>query len=52
LRVTDLDFAAFALVNAVDALTQAAILDRPDLLDGDRLVEGIADLVIRYVADE
>jgi AcrR family transcriptional regulator len=50
LRVADLDFAAFVLVNAVDALTQAAILERPDLLAGERLVEGIAELVTRYVA--
>jgi AcrR family transcriptional regulator len=50
LRVADLDFAAFVLVNAVDALTQAAILERPDLLAGETLVDGIAELVTRYVA--
>jgi AcrR family transcriptional regulator len=50
LRVSDLDFAAFVLVNAVDALTQAAILERPDLLAGERLVEGVAELVTRYLA--
>jgi AcrR family transcriptional regulator len=52
LRVSDLDFAAFVVVHAVDTLTQAAILDRPDLLAGERLVEGIADLVTRYVSLE
>jgi AcrR family transcriptional regulator len=50
LRVSDIDFAAFVLVNAVDAVTQAAILERADLLAGERLVDGIAELVTRYLA--
>jgi AcrR family transcriptional regulator len=50
--VADLDLAAFVLVTAVEALTHAAVLRRPDLLDGEKagaFVDEVAGLVLRYL---
>jgi AcrR family transcriptional regulator len=50
--VADLDVAAFVCVTAVEALTHAAVLRRPDMLAGeklDRFVDEVARLVIRYL---
>jgi AcrR family transcriptional regulator len=50
LRVRDLDLAAFMMVHIIDALTQAAILERPEYLAGDRLVDEISAVLMRYLA--
>jgi AcrR family transcriptional regulator len=50
--VADLDVAAFVCVTAVEALTHAAVLRRPDMLTGEkseRFVDDVARLVIRYL---
>jgi AcrR family transcriptional regulator len=52
IAVTDLDFAAFICVAAVDALTHAAVLRRPDMLTdekAEKFVDEVADLVVRYL---
>ena len=48
-RPRDLEFAAFAMVHVIDALTQAAILERPEYLSGDHLVDEISEVVVRYL---
>lgn len=50
--VADLDTAAFICTTAVDALTHAAVLHRPDILtDGkaEQFVDEVTDLVVRYL---
>jgi AcrR family transcriptional regulator len=47
LRRENLDLASFVFVRAVEALTHASVIDRPDQM-GDELVEEITDLVVRY----
>jgi AcrR family transcriptional regulator len=50
--VTDLDVAAFICVTAVDALTHAAVLRRPDVLTdekAEKFIDEVADLVVRYL---
>jgi AcrR family transcriptional regulator len=51
--VADLDLAAFVLTTTVEALTHAAVLRRPDLLDDDdkagAFVDEVAGLVLRYL---
>jgi len=50
--VADLDLAAFVLVTAVEALTHAAVLRRPDILaDGKarHFVDDVTRLVVRYL---
>jgi AcrR family transcriptional regulator len=50
--VADLDVAAFICVTAVDALTHAAVLRRPDILTGEKaekFLDEVTDLVIRYL---
>ena len=49
IRAVDVDLAAFVVVHAVEALTHAAVLTRPDLLSGERLAGEISELVIRYL---
>jgi AcrR family transcriptional regulator len=52
IKVADLDLAAFICVTAVDALTHAAVLRRPDILTGEKaeqFVDEVTDLVIRYL---
>jgi AcrR family transcriptional regulator len=48
-RVPDLEIAAFTVVHTIDALTQAAILERPEFLVGDRFVDEVSALVVRYL---
>jgi AcrR family transcriptional regulator len=45
----DLDLAAFVLVTVVRSLTFAAVVERPEALDGDDLAEEISALVLRYL---
>jgi AcrR family transcriptional regulator len=50
--VADLDVAAFICVTAVDALTHAAVLRRPDILTdekAEKFVEEVTNLVVRYL---
>jgi AcrR family transcriptional regulator len=50
--VADLDLAAFVLVTAVEALTHAAVLRRPDILaDGKAryFVDDVTRLMVRYL---
>jgi len=47
--VDDLDLAAFVSVTAVEALTHAAVLRRPDLLEDPSFVDHVASLVTRYL---
>jgi len=48
LRRDDVDLAAFVVVHIVESLTHAAVLVRPEIL-GDKLVDEIADVLIRYL---
>lgn len=50
--VADIDVAAFICVTAVEALTHAAVLRRPDILsdeNADEFVDEVTDLVVRYL---
>ena len=52
LDVADLDLAAFVCVTAVEALTHAAIVSRPESLSGEkaeRLIDDVTRLVVRYL---
>src|SRR5262245_22071607 len=52
LGVADLDVAAFICVTAVEALTHAAVLHRPEILTGEkagRFVDDVTRLVVRYL---
>lgn len=52
INVADLDVAAFICVTAVEALTHAAVLRRPDVLTdekAERFVDEVTELVIRYL---
>ena len=49
LVVKDLDVAAFCAVISVEALTHAAVLRRPSLLDEDGFIDEVASLVVRYL---
>lgn len=49
LRPADLELATFILVHSVQAVTHAAVLDRPDALDDELLAEETATLVLRYL---
>ena len=45
----DLDLAAFVAVTSVEALTHAAVVRRPALLDDERFRQEVANLVVRYL---
>jgi AcrR family transcriptional regulator len=50
----DLDAAAFVCVTAVEALTHAAVLRRPEMLTGEkaeRFVDDVTRLVVRYLRE-
>ena len=47
--IDDLDIASFICVASVEALTHAAVLRRPALLDNPRFVEEVAAMVTRYL---
>lgn len=51
LRPKNLELAAFVLVHSVQAVTHAAVLDRPEALDDDALADEIVDLVRRYLVE-
>lgn len=47
---TNLDLAAFVVTESVEALTHAAVLDRPGYLGDEGLVDEISALVLRYLS--
>jgi hypothetical protein len=50
--VTDPDVAAFVCVTAIEALTHAAVLHRPDILTDEKarqFVDDVTRLVVRYL---
>lgn len=47
--VDDLEMASFICVTSVEALTHAAVLRRPALLDNPRFVDEVAAMVTRYL---
>ncbi len=47
--VVDLDLAAFIAVTSVEALTHAAVLRRPALLDDAKFKGEVASLIVRYL---
>lgn len=49
LDVDDLDLAAWICVSTVEALTHVAVLRRPGLLDDDRFIDEVANVVVRYL---
>lgn len=49
LRPKDLDLAVFMLVHSVQAITHAAILDRPGALADPALADEVTALVLRYL---
>ena len=51
-RVLDIDLAAFVLVQAVEAVIDAVALERPHLLESDRLTEELSTLVLAYLGVE
>jgi AcrR family transcriptional regulator len=48
----NLEHAAFVLVHAVEAITHAAVIDRPQYIDDNRLIDEVTDLVIRYLCGD
>jgi AcrR family transcriptional regulator len=49
IRVTDLERAAFVVVHLVEALTNAAILERPELLADEAYVDEMVRAVLAYL---
>lgn len=50
IRPTNPDLAAFVVLEAVEALTHAAVLDHPDHLRDEELTEEISTLVLAYLS--
>lgn len=48
-RPLDLEVATFMLVSTVESLAHGRLLDRPASLTGERLVEELTQLVLRYL---
>lgn len=51
LRPLDFDLSAFMLVHAVEALTHAAVLERPELLKGDAFVNEASRMILGYLRE-
>jgi AcrR family transcriptional regulator len=49
LAVTDLDLASFLVSVTTEAITHAAVLERPDLLNDGKLADGIVRLLLGYL---
>lgn len=49
LRPTNLDLAAFIVTQAVEAVTNAVVVEHPDKLTNDELIDEIATLAARYL---
>lgn len=50
IRPANLDLAAFVVVETVEALTHAAVLDRPHHLRSEELAEEISTLILSYLS--
>lgn len=49
LRPVDLDAATFLLVTSIEAITHAAVLDRPEALRDQKFADEVCALVLRYL---
>jgi AcrR family transcriptional regulator len=49
LRVSNLDQAAFVVAATVEAVTHGAVLERPELLHDESLVDGVARMLVAYL---
>jgi hypothetical protein len=49
LNVADLDQAAFVVAATVESITHGAVLERPELLEDSRLVDGVAHMLVAYL---
>lgn len=49
LRPKDLRVATFVIVTSVEAVTHAAVLDRPEALDDEEFADEVTELVLRYL---
>ncbi|MET0282890.1 MAG: TetR/AcrR family transcriptional regulator [Polyangiales bacterium] len=49
LTVDDLDLASFLVSATSEAVTHAAVMERPDLLRDDKLVEGLTRMLLAYL---
>lgn len=52
IRPANLDLAAFMVIEAVEAVTHAAVLDRPEYLEDADFVEEISTLVLSYLSPD
>src|SRR5918995_1789698 len=52
IRQENLDLAAFMVIEAVEAITHAAVLDRPEYLEVEDFVEEISTLVLSYLSPD
>jgi AcrR family transcriptional regulator len=52
IRPENLDLAAFMVIEAVEAITHAAVLDRPEYLEVEDFVEEISTLVLSYLSPD
>lgn len=51
-EIPDPEIAAFLVVRLVDSAICAAVLRRPELLEDERLTEGLVDMILRYALFE
>ncbi|MBK8724753.1 MAG: TetR family transcriptional regulator [Holophagaceae bacterium] len=51
LRIQDFELSAFLLVQSVEALTHAAVLEHPGLLEDERFVEETTRMIVGYLTD-
>ena len=51
LRPLNPELSAFLLVHAIEALTHAAVLERPDLLKGDAFVNEASRMILGYLRE-
>lgn len=51
LRPLDFELSAFLLVQSVEALTHAAVLEHPDLLKEDRFVQETTRMIVGYLTE-
>lgn len=49
LATQNIDMAAFIVVNTVEALTHASVIERPDLLGTEELVDEVTRLIANYL---
>jgi AcrR family transcriptional regulator len=52
IRPENIPLAAFLLVQLVHSITRAAVLDRPDLLKEETLINETTEIVLRYLRKE